>query len=85
MITPHKYLNLDLSIINISALIIDKLNKNNFLKYDELFAIVESVLDKRAQEILPYALNFLFLLDKIHYLPEFDAFQLYETQQTLQQ
>ena len=44
MITAHKYLNLDLSVINISALIIDKLKKNSLLKYDELLSLILSNL-----------------------------------------
>jgi hypothetical protein len=78
MITAHKYLDLDLSVVNVSALIIDKL-KNNPIKYDKLLAEIESILGGKAKEVFPYALNFLFLLDKISYLPECDAFQLYET------
>ncbi len=79
MITPHKYLNLDYSVIHISALIIDKLKKNSLLSYDELLGLVMSVLGEDAKEMFPYSLNFLFLLNKISYTPEFDTFELYET------
>ena len=79
MITPNKYLNLDLSVINVSALIIDKLKKNSLLKYDELLTLTLSTLGKNAKEVFPYALNFLFLLNKLSYLPELDLFQLNET------
>jgi hypothetical protein len=79
MITPNKYLNLDLSVINVSALIIDKLKKHSLLKYDELLSLVLSALGKNSKEVFPYALNFLFLLNKLSYLPEHDLFQLNET------
>ena len=79
MITAHKYLNLDLSVINVSALIIDKLKKNSLLRYDELLTLVTQTLGKNVKEIFPYALNFLFLLNKLSYLPELDVFQLNET------
>ncbi len=79
MITAHKYLDLDLSVVNVGALIIDKLKNNPSLKYDKLLTEIESILGGKAKEVFPYALNFLFLLDKISYLPECDAFQLYET------
>lgn len=75
MIKGHKYLNLDVSVINVSALIIQKLRKDNFLQYDELLGFVVSVLGKNSKEVFIYALNFLFLVDKIHYSPEIDAFQ----------
>jgi hypothetical protein len=79
MITAHKYLNLDLSVINISSLIIDKLKKNNLLKYDELLGIIVSILGEKSKEVFPYALNFLFLLNKISYFSELDTFELNET------
>lgn len=75
MITAHKYLNLDLSIINLSAFVIDKLRKNSLL-YDELLSLVLATYGKEAKDIFPYVLNFLFLLNKISYLPEIDLFQL---------
>jgi hypothetical protein len=75
MIKGHKYLNLDVSVINVSALIIKKLKKDNFLQYDELLGFVMSVLGKNSKEVFIYALNFLFLVDKIQYFPEIDAFQ----------
>ncbi len=75
MITGHKYLNLDVSVINVSALIIDKLKKDNFLQYEELLGFVVSVLGKNSKEVFIYALNFLFLIDKIQYFSEIDAFQ----------
>ena len=79
MITAHKYLNLDLSVINVSAVIIAKLKSNSLLKHDELLDIVVSSLGKKSLEVFPYALNFLFLLNKITYQPTLDSFQLNET------
>jgi hypothetical protein len=76
MITPHKYLNLDLSVINVSALIIDKLKKHSLLTYDELLNMTINALGKNAKEVFPYSLNFLFLLDKLHYSSQLDVFQL---------
>lgn len=78
MITAHKYLNLDLSVINLSAFVIDKLQKNSLL-HDELLSLTTARFGKEAKEVFPYVLNFLFLLDKITYLPELDLFQLNET------
>lgn len=78
MITAHKYLNLDLSVINISALVIEKLWENDVISYDELVSVVVNTLGEKAKEMLPYALNFLFLVDKIVYLPQNDAFELNE-------
>lgn len=79
MITAHKYLNLDVSVINISALIIEKLRMNDSLKHDELFSKVVNSLGKNAKENFLYSLNFLFLLNKIDYFPNSDTFRLHET------
>lgn len=79
MITAHKYLNLDLSVVNLSAVIIDKLKKENLLQYTELQSLIVTALGEQAKEVFPYAVNFLFLLGKINYLTELDAFQLDET------
>lgn len=77
MITPHKYLNLDLSVINVSALIIQQLKEHKLIKYDELLYLVMSQLGKKTKETFPYAINFLYLLDKITYHDgELDAFEL---------
>lgn len=77
MITPHKYLNLDLSVINVSALIIQQLKEHKLIKYDELLYLVMSQLGKKTKENFPYAINFLYLLDKIIYHDgELDAFEL---------
>jgi hypothetical protein len=82
MIKGHKYLNLDVSVINVSALIIKKLKKDNFLQYDELLGFVVSVLGENSKNIFIYAINFLFLVDKIQYSPEIDAFQWKKKKQT---
>lgn len=77
MITAHKYLNLDLSVINISAILISELKGNGILTYDELFRFAVLMFGENAKEVFPYALNFLFLFDKIRYHEgELDAFEL---------
>lgn len=83
MIKGHRYLNLDVSVINVSALIIKKLKKDDFLQYEELLGFVVSVLGKKSKEVFIYALNFLFLVNKIQYLPEMDAFQ-WQQKETLE-
>lgn len=76
MITPNKYLDLKLSIINVSALIIKPLQKINILSYEELENEVSKQLGKEVKHIFPYALNFLFLLDKIEYNANIDSISI---------
>jgi hypothetical protein len=67
MITPDKYFDLKNSVINVSASIIMALKKINVLSYDELEKELCKSLGEESKNIFPYALNFLFLLDKIEY------------------
>lgn len=67
MITPDKYFDLKNSVINVSASVIRALQKVNVLTFDELEAEVINTLGEDSKHIFPYALNFLFLLDKIEY------------------
>ncbi len=77
MIRPHKYLNLDVSVINISGLIIEVLRENEIVPYSELLQIIVSKKGKSVVDNYPYAINFLFLLGKIEYYKSpLDAFSL---------
>jgi hypothetical protein len=67
MITPDKYFDLKNSVINVSAFIIRALQKINVLTYDELETEIHKALGDDSRYIFPYALNFLFLLNKIEY------------------
>jgi len=67
MITPDKYFDLKNSVINVSALIISALQKIKVLTYDELEKEVCKTLGQDSRQIFPYALNFLFLLNKVEY------------------
>ncbi|GBF44321.1 hypothetical protein LPTSP2_36240 [Leptospira ellinghausenii] len=77
MIKPHKYLNLDLSILNISAFILQDLKKNSILSYNDVINSSINKFGENVKDTIPFALSFLFMLDKIEYLGnELDAFQL---------
>ena len=67
MITPDKYFDLKNSVINVSASIIRALQRISVLSYDELEREICNSLGEESRHIFPYALNFLFLLDKIEY------------------
>ena len=75
MIKPTKYLNLNYSLINISAILIDEFQQQNIISYDDLLQLTYDKVGKSSKEITPYALNFLFLLGKIEYHQGIDAFE----------
>ncbi|MCZ8236812.1 MAG: hypothetical protein O9310_00120 [Leptospiraceae bacterium] len=77
MITPHKYLNLDLSMLNISAFILQEFKKNSILPYDEIVNSCINSFGENVKDVIPYALSFLYILEKIEYLENgLDAFEL---------
>jgi len=67
MITPDKYFDLKNSVVNVSASIIWALQRISVLTYDELEKEICKTLGDDSKQIFPYALNFLFVLDKIEY------------------
>jgi hypothetical protein len=76
MITPDKYLNLKTSLINVSAFVIKSLQKIRVFSFTELENEVEKNLGEEAKQVLPYALNFLYLIGKIEYNKSIDSLSL---------
>lgn len=76
MIEANKYLDLDLSILNISSKIIKDLQENDVRKYDELLKSLQNELSENVKNVYTASLSFLFLLDKIEYFEDIDAFSL---------
>ncbi len=74
MIKPNRHTNPDYSVINISAYIIKLLRAQYNIEYDKLQRKVINELGEKAKENYPYALNFLFILDKIKYQELTDTF-----------
>ncbi len=79
MIRPDRHTNPNVSVINISAFILKQLNRFYDIRYDDLLAKVIKEIGNEAKENYPYALNFLYLLNKIKYLEETDSFKFNET------
>lgn len=78
MIKLDKHSNLDYSVVNISFILIRKLLIRGAIGYDDLLSIVVEELGERAETNYPYAINFLYMLDKIKYDSELDTFTLNE-------
>lgn len=74
MIKPNRHTNPDYSVINISAYIIKLLKAQYNIEYDKLLQKVVNQLGEKAKVNYPYALNFLFILDKIKYQELTDSF-----------
>lgn len=75
MIRPDRHTNPDLSVINISALILKQLNPFYEIGYEDLRNKVIETFGANAIENYPYALNFLYLLGKLEYIEQTDSFK----------
>jgi hypothetical protein len=67
MLTPRKHLDLDVSVLRVSALMLRELGKRGVMEFERLRAIVVKRAGPNAELAFLPALNFLFLLGKIDY------------------
>lgn len=75
MITPHKYLDLNLSVISLGALIITFLKNDGLMKYDELLEKITLARGENAKDVFVQTLGFLFLMGKIEYKKDIDSIE----------
>lgn len=76
MISPHKYLDLDLSVINLGGVILKVLLEHEVIKYDELLDKVLLATGESAKEVFVPTLSFLYVVGKIEYNREIDSIEL---------
>ena len=75
MIAPHKYLNLNLSLLNLGGVILCIVKQDGVIKYDELLEKVILSRGINAKEVFIPALSFLYLLGKIEYQKDIDTIE----------
>jgi hypothetical protein len=75
MIAPHKYLNLNLSILNLGGLILNLVKEQGVIKYDELLERVILARGVPAKEVFIPTLSFLYILGKIEYKRDIDTIE----------
>lgn len=73
MITPHKYLDLNLSVLNLGGLILKLIKDQGAIKYDELLNQIIMDRGSNAKDVFLPALSFLYLMGKIDYKHDIDA------------
>lgn len=79
MLMPDKYMNIDLSVLNVGAIILKSLKNTPSQKYEEVLKYVILNLGESAENIFLYALSFLFLIGKVAYIKESDTISLCES------
>lgn len=63
-------------MFNIAGIIIRELKESKILKYDELLSSIVKETDKNAEELFIPASSFLFILNKVEYLPDIDSLRI---------
>lgn len=67
MLTPKKHMNLDSSLLRISALMLRELNKRGVIGFEQLRTVVTKRVGPDGDITFLPALDFLFLLGKVEY------------------
>lgn len=77
MIKPHKYMDLKLSIVNISYIIMKNLKQQNKYLYDDLYRkICDELKEDGITELFNLSLTFLYAFNKITYNKDLDLVEL---------
>lgn len=76
MLKPDKHTNPELSVINIAGLIIEQIKNNEIISYDDLLSSLVNQTSENVKDVFLYSVFFLYLLDKIEYIPDLDALRL---------
>lgn len=75
MITPTKYMDLDLSVVRVSSLIIKLFEKNKILGYSELCGCLVSKVGEDVKHVFVQTLDFLYLTGMIEYHLQTDSIE----------
>lgn len=76
MLKPDKHTNPVLSVVNITGLIIEQIKNNEIVSYDDLLNNLINQTSESVKEVFLYSLSFLYLLDRVEYIPDLDALRL---------
>lgn len=76
MLKPDKHTDPTLSVVNIAGLIIEEIKNSDIYGYDDLLNNLINQTSESVKEVFLYSLSFLYLLEKIEYLPDLDALRL---------
>lgn len=76
MIAPNKYLDLNLSILNLGGIILKILQSSGIMRYDDLLDRLVFVQGEYTKEVFSSTLSFLYLLGKIQYNKNLDTIEL---------
>jgi hypothetical protein len=75
MIKPHKYLDLNLSLLNLGGIIISIVKQEQVIKYDDLLERLILARGENVREVYLPALTFLYALGKVEYKKDIDVIE----------
>lgn len=67
MLTPRKHLDLDVSVLRVSSLLLRELRKRGVVEFERLRSVVIKRVGPNGELSFLPALNFLFLMGKVDY------------------
>ncbi|GAA0368843.1 ABC-three component system middle component 6 [Bacillus horti] len=76
MIKPHKFMNINLSVLNVAYYIVTSLKVNKIMNYDELLMRISRNFEDDIKDIFILALTFLYSLGVISYDKKKDNLEL---------
>jgi hypothetical protein len=75
MLTPKKHLNLDVSVLRVSAIMLRELRKRGVIEFEKLRLIVIRRVGDDGNLVFIPALSLLYLLGKLSYHTKNDTFE----------
>jgi hypothetical protein len=71
-------MNLEISTLNVSSVILHEMSKNQILRYDALFSKISKKMGDDVKFNFHNSLSLLFLLGKIEYHKKTDSFEFHK-------
>ncbi|EKB1967177.1 hypothetical protein ONF83_004092 [Vibrio parahaemolyticus] len=72
MLTPHRFMDLNYSIINVTSILIDYLQAKGSGSVNDILLFAKSDFDEINEQDILLAFGFLYLLGKVDYSKETD-------------
>lgn len=76
MLVPNKHTDIRYSILHISAIIMEEMQRSGIVNYDDLKNSIISRVGKEIGDTFEYSLSFLYLINKINYNQQSDTVTL---------
>ena len=72
MLKPHRFMNLDYSVMNVASLVLQCLFERGDYELHRILDYVKTVCNETNEQDLMLAISFLYLLGKVEYSNESD-------------